>query len=68
MLVAEKFDVFNVGKLGFFIVLLIEDTFAPVLFCSSKLWDQLQSGWLFLIFEVSLVPKSMTMIYEPGLS
>ena len=68
MLVAEKFDVVNIGKLGIFIVLLVEDTFSPVLFCCSKLWDQLQGSWLLLIFKVSLVPKSMTMIYEPGLS
>ena len=67
MLVTEKFDVINIGKLGIFIVVLIEDSFAPVLFCSSKLWNQLQSGWLLLIFEISLVPESMTMIYEPGL-
>ena len=67
MLVTEKFDVFNIGKLRIFIVVLVEDSFAPVLLGGSKLWDQLQSGWLLLIFKFSLVPESMTVIYEPGL-
>ena len=40
MLVTEKLDVFNIGELGIFIVVLVEDSFAPVLLCGSKLWDQ----------------------------
>ena len=67
MLVAEKFDIINIRKLRIFIVVLVEDSFAPVLLGGSKLWDQLQGGWFFLIFKFSLVPESMTVIYEPGL-
>ena len=50
MLVTEKFDVFNIGELGIFIVVLVEDSFAPVLLGGSKLWDQFEGGWLLLIF------------------
>ena len=68
MLVTEKFDIINIIKLRIFIVVLVEDSFAPVLLGGSKFWDQLQGGWFFLIFKFSLVPESMTVIYEPGLS
>ena len=67
MLVTEKFDVINIRKLRIFIVVLVEDSFAPVLLGGSKLWDQLQGGWFFLIFKFSLVPESMTVINKPGL-
>ena len=67
MFVTEKFDVFDIGKLRVLIVVLVEDSFAPVLLGGSKLWDQLQGSWLFLIFKFSLVPESMTMIYKPCL-
>ena len=67
MLVTEKFDVFNIGELGIFIVVLVEDSFAPVLLGGSKLWDQFEGGWLLLVFQFSLVPEGMTMIYEPSL-
>ena len=40
MLVTEKFDVFNIRKLRIFIVVLVEDSFAPVLLGGSKFWDQ----------------------------
>ena len=40
MFVTEKFDVFDISKLRVFIVVLVEDSFAPVLLCGSKLWDQ----------------------------
>ena len=66
MLVTEKFDVINIGKLRIFIVVLVEDSFAPVLLGGSKLWDQLQGGWLLLIFKFSLVPESMAVINKPG--
>ena len=55
MLVTEKFDIINIRKLRIFIVVLVEDSFAPVLLCGSKLWDQFQGGWLLLVFQISLI-------------
>ena len=68
MLVTEQLYIFDFAKL--LVVVLLENTFTPLLLCSSKLWDQFQSCRFFNFIRVSLwilVPESMAMVVEPVL-